>query len=501
MLDIDKIKRLAKEDFEAAWEKTSQFLPKDTKINLKAKGRPHPVKEMIERSRKILLEFGFDEVENRSILPAQDVYKEYGPEAPVILDRVFYLAKLPRPEIGLGNGKIKRIKGIIGDFDKEALKKFLRAYKLGQIESDDFVEELSDRLRIPTEKASLLVEEVFDEFKNLRPIPTSQTLRSHMSATWFHTLAAVQEKYPFPVALFSIGPRYRNEQREDHSHLRIHTSASIVIMDPKMSLEGGREITSKILKRYGFEKVKFEVKKATSKYYAKGQEEEVFVRYKGKWFEIADIGMYSPIALANFGIRYPVFNAGFGIERVVMVLNKIKDIRSLVYPQFAPREFSDKEIAEAISPIDAPKTERGWTIAKAIEDTARVHKDTLSPCRFISWEDEEVCVWVVEDEKAKKLIGPAGFNEICVKDGMIYSSLSPSPVYTGFNYMKAISLGVASRIEDARENFTYQVKMVRSLHDINLEIPTIVREYIEGKQKEFKIGGPVFVKIEVKFKR
>jgi O-phosphoseryl-tRNA synthetase len=459
------------------------------------------VKEMIERSRKILLGFGFDEVENRTILPAQDVYREYGPEAPVILDRVFYLAKLPRPEIGLGDERMQKIKEVIGDFDQEALMGFLRAYKLGQIESDDFVEELSRRINISPQQATQLVEKVFDEFRQLRPLPTSQTLRSHMSATWFHTLSAIQDRHPFPVALFSIGLRYRNEQREDHSHLRVHNSASIVIMDPKMSLEAGREITSRILKRYGFEGVRFETKVATSKYYARGQEEEVFVRHKGKWFEIADIGMYSPISLANFGIRYPVFNAGFGIERLVMVLSKIRDIRSLVYPQFAIKEFSDKEIAEAISPIEVPKTERGWAIAKAIEETARRHKDAPSPCRFLAWEDEEVCVWVVEDEEGKRLIGPAGFNEICVKEGMIYSSISPSPIHTGLNYMRAISLGVASMVEEAREDFTHRVKMVRSMHDINLEIPTAVREYIEGRHKEFGIGGPVFVKIEARFKR
>lgn len=501
MLNPDEIKRLAGEDFERTWLSTAKLLPRKTKISLEGKGKSHPVRDMIQRSREILLALGFDEVENKSILPTQDVYKEYGPEAPVILDRVFFLSKLPRPDIGLSDEKITQVEEIIGQFDREVLKKFLRAFKRGEIEGDDFVEELTKRLGIDEVKATLLLEKVFLEFRDLKPATTNQTLRSHMSATWYHTLAALQDKHPFPVALFAVGPRYRNEQREDHAHLRVHHSASIVIMDPEMSLEAGREITHTILKKYGFEAVRFEAKLATSKYYAPGQEEEVFARHKGKWFEIADIGMYSPISLANFGIKYPVFNAGFGVERLVMVLNKIRDIRELAYPQFAAKSFSDEEIANSLSFIEAPTSERGWEMARQIEGTARENKNEIAPCSLLAWEDDEIEVRIVEEEEGKRLIGPAGFNEICVKDGMIYSDTSASGTYTGMSYMQTIAVAAAARAEKMIEGMAYQVKMARSLSDINLEVPTLIREYIEGRHLEFKIGGPVFVRIEAHLKK
>ena len=82
-----------------------------------------------------------------------------------------------------------------------------------------------------------------------------------MTATWYNTLAAIQDTEKHPIMLFSIGPRYRNEQKEDSGHLRVHHSASIVILDENMSLEAGREITKKIFRKLGFKDIKFVVKK------------------------------------------------------------------------------------------------------------------------------------------------------------------------------------------------------------------------------------------------
>ncbi len=107
---------------------------------------------------------------------------------------------------------------------------------------------------------------------------------------------------------------------------------------------------------------------------------------------------------------------------------------------------------------------------------------------------------VFETEAGKRLIGPAGFNEICVANGTIYSDVVPSGVYTEINYMRAIAMGAAAAIEspDAIGDLTYQVKGIRHLSDLNLQIPEAVRQHIEGQQKKIKVGGAVFVAIEVK---
>jgi O-phosphoseryl-tRNA synthetase len=498
--DTGEIKSKAKSNFTDAWIDTAKLIPTGTKISLPKQGRPHLVRELIQKSRQILLNLGFDEVENLTILPDSDVVKQYGPEARVILDRAFYLAELPRPDIGLSEKRIAQIKKITEKIDIEKLQIILRNYKKGEIESDDLIEELIAGLGITDYQATELLDKVFPEMRGLQPIPSNKTLRSHMTATWFHTLAALHDKASFPVALFSVGPRYRNEQREDARHLRVHHSASVVVMDPEMSLDAGRAITRDIMQQYGFSDIKFQTKIATSKYYAPGQEQEVFVKHKDTWLEIADIGMYSPVALANFDIKYPVFNAGFGIERLGMLIYEIDDVRKLAYPQFTVVEYSDEEIAKSITYIASPQTVRGQEIARAIEETARKHKDEIAPCEFLAWKDESIEVKVIETEAGKRLIGPAGFNEICVANGAIYSDIVPSGVYTGINYMRAIAMSAAAAIEspDAIGDLTYQVKGVRHLSDLNLQIPEAVRQHIEGQQKKIGVGGAVFVTIEVK---
>ncbi len=496
--DIDGIKARAKDNFIDAWTATAELIPTGTKISLASKGKPNLVRELIQKSRQILLNLGFDEVENLTMLPDSDVVKQYGPEARVILDRAFYLAEMPRPEIGLSENRIAQLKKIAEEIDIEKLQTILRNYKKGEIEADNLIEELITGLGISDYQATELLDKVLPEMKELRPVPSNKTLRSHMTATWFHTIAALQDRVSFPVALFSVGPRYRNEQREDACHLRVHHSASVVVMDPEMSLNAGEAVTRDIMQRYGFSNIRFETKMATSKYYAPGQEQEVFVNHKGTWLEIADIGMYSPVALANFNIRYPVFNAGFGIERLGMLIYEIEDVRKLAYPQFSIIEYSDEEIAASITYVANPQTTKGQEIARAIEDTARRHKDDIAPCEFLAWKDEFIEVKVTEKEAGKRLVGPAGFNEICVADGSIYSDVVPSGIHTGINYMRATAMGAAAAIERGNGNLTYQVKGISHLSDLNLQIPEGVREHIESQQKKIKVAGAVFVTIESK---
>ena len=493
-----EIKAMARGNFTDAWIATAKLIPTGTEISLAKKGKPHLVRELIQKSRQILLNLGFDEAENLTLLPDSDVVKQYGPEARIILDRAFYLAELPRPDIGLSAKRMTEIKKIAEGTDIDKLQAILRNYKKGEIEADNLIEELIAGLDITDYQATELMDKVFPEIKELQPVPTNKTLRSHMTATWFHTLAALQDKASFPVALFSVGPRYRNEQREDARHLRVHHSASIVVMDAEMSLDAGRAISRDIMQQYGFPDIKFETKVATSKYYAPGQEQEVFVKHRGAWLEIADIGMYSPVALANFDIKYPVFNAGFGIERLGMLVYEIDDVRKLAYPQFTVVEYSDEDIAKSITYIASPQTVHGQGIASAIEETARKHKDEIAPCEFLAWKDESVEVKVVEKEAGKRLIGPAGFNEICVLDGAIYSDVVPSGVYTGINYMRAIAMGAAAAIENSSDDLTYRVKGIKHLSDLNLEIPEAARQHVEGQNKKIGVKGAVFVAIEAK---
>lgn len=504
-INIKKTKEDAKKDFEKTWIETSALFeqkPAQKFMFEKKIGKEHILGKTINHLRSVLIEMGFDETENLTIIPDDDVYREYGPEAAVILDRAFYIAKLPRPEIGLDDKLVARIKQI-AEIDITLLKDILREYKKGNIEGDDFVEELVVKLGIKTEHATAILD-MFEQLKDLKPISSNLTLRSHMSGTWYHTLAAVQDRADFPVALFSIGRRYRNEQKEDRGHLRVHNSASIVVMDPNIDMIAGRRMVKKIFEKIGFKKVRFETKKATSKYYANGLEDEVFVMHNGKWLEIADMGMYSAISLANFNIKYPVFNVGFGVERLAMVLGGHKDIREMIFPQFYLEDIlNDKQIAEDIKYIEEPKTILGKEIAESIIKAAQKHKDDIAPAEVLAWEgmigSKKTVVSVVEVEEGKKLIGPAAFNKIFVKDGNIINSLDENTGQrTDISFIGAIANKAAAEIESKPTNdLEIYTGMVRALGHINLKVSSLTKKQLEKHNKKIDIKGPVFITIKV----
>jgi O-phosphoseryl-tRNA synthetase len=462
--------------------------------------KSHPVIDFTNRFREILLENDFQEVINPSIVNEEDVYKQYGTEAPLILDRSFYLAGLPRPDLGISKKTEEEIKKI-AEVEPKEIQQIFRDYKEGKIEADDLVEELVKRLKISTEKALEIIS-LFPELKSLKPIPTQLLLRSHMTAAWYMTVGALAQKSEPPFRLFSIGPRFRKEQRQDAFHLYESISASLVIADKGDLLEKGKKITEKILSELGFKEVRFETKTATSNYYEPQTEFEIFVKYNDRKVEIGDGGLYSQKSLKNYNIPFPVFNVGFGAERIVMILNNSKDIRELVYPQFyGSKELNDKEIAESISLKESPKSER---LAKEIEKSIIKHKNELGPKKFLVHKGAGIKAFLTEPEENKKLLGPAGLNVIYVLNGNILG-INESDEKTkeikekgirSYTFPQAISNLFASLIE-RKELGRHSVKMADTLPSINLTLNKTAENYITSQKKKIDVRGPVFIDLEI----
>lgn len=521
MWEPEEIKRKAQKDYEKAWTETASLVKKTGRKNIwkKTAGKPHPVNSLVQKIREILLSYGFEEMINPSLISEEDVKRQYGPEAAVILDRIFYLAGLPRPDIGLSQKKTAQIQKIVPAFsesDVKDLQKIFREYKEGKIEGDNLVEEIVNRLRIETAEATAILG-LFTELKELTPIPSKLTLRSHMTATWFPVLAALQHKKSLPMKLFSVGTKYRREQKLDETHLYESYVASMVVMAEDMTLEDGKELCKAVLSDLGFKNAKFEVKKATSKYYAPETEIEVFVKAGEQWIEIGDLGLYSPVSLAQYDISHPVFNAGFGVERIAMILEGAKDIRSLTYPQlYAPLELSDAQIAEMVEIEAKPKTETGKKIAEAITATALKHGEEPSPCEFQAYEGEiaekHVKVYVYETDKGVKLLGPAARNRIYVYKGNILGipekGIEHVPIVKetrekglslGFSYLDAVASLAVAKIEKAaelgQEKVDIRVKMAKNPSDLNIKISEVAHRYITSLKNKIETTGPVFIGI------
>ncbi len=484
-------------------------------------GKSHPVCELSMKFRMVFLELGLDEIINPMIVDEEDVYLQYGPEAPLILDRVYFLAGLDRAEIGLSKERIIRIKEIIPEFEAvDNLKKFLRQYKEGEIEADDFVDGLAKTLKIDELSAIRLVDEVFNELKGLRPIPMKKTLRSHMTALWYKTLANLEDKDPLPIRLFSIGPRFRREQRQDASHLFESTSASVVIMDDKFTLDDGKKLTEEILRKLGFSGAEFKLKAVTSNYYAPDTDTEIYINWNNQLIEIANLGFYSQASLANYRITHPVFNIGFGVERMALLLSGETDIRTLVYSQFTEvANLTDTEIAVSLKPIKSPSS-KGISIAKEIANVCLENKTKTGPAEVLVYdgfmEQRKIKVWVYNWDEGKPLLSYAASNEVYVSDGEIFglpsketittAKLPPyfdkvyqNGINTGLKFIELISRGFISELEEKIKTHSagfifdgIQFKIVKLPSEINLHIPAYVYRYITGRQKRILVGGPLF---------
>ncbi len=534
--DVQRFRDLAEKDFEAAWlagKEIAKVRDPDRaypRIGY-AYGEEHPLFKTIQMLRRAYLVMGFKEVVNPIIVEDVHVKKQFGKEALAVLDRCFYLASLPKPNVGMSAEKIEKIKAVTGvEVDAEsakALQKVFHSYKKGEIDGDDLSYEIAKVLGVDDITAVRILDEVFPEFKELKPEASTLTLRSHMTTGWFITLSEIADKLPLPIKLFSIDRCFRKEQGEDATRLYSYFSASCVIVDEDVSVEDGKAVAEALLRQFGFVKFKFRKDEKRSKYYVPDTQTEVYAfhpklvgsstKYSDGWVEIATFGVYSPTALAEYGIEYPVMNLGLGVERLAMILYGYDDVRKLVYPQLHGEiHLSDVDIARNIRLIEKPESDVGFDIAEAIARVATENANAVAPCSFLAFEGEvygkDVKVYVVEEEAGKKLCGPAYANEVVVWNGSVYGVPRSEDyrrhfeegVATGFRYIDSFAYGVARKVEVAAmrgdAEVVEKVRVVESLSDVNLFMHENVRRYIIWKGGKIDVRGPMFVTVRAEIR-
>ncbi len=511
--DANALLEAAKRNYEKAWNDSAKQLEKEgTKFVLDAsRGQAHPIYNFIQEARIALISLGFEEIVLPIFVDEEEIYKEYGPEAALITDRIFYTAELPRPDIGISQKKMDHVRSLVPKFDNfDGLQKLFKAYKKNEVEADDFLDEMVKQLGVSPSEAADVIDKAFPEFKNIQPVPSKRTLRSHTTALWFPVLGALQGKKPLPIQLFHVGLKFRREQKLDARHLYESNTMSLVICHEHITLQDCMDVSKAICKKLGFQDARFEIKKTTGKYYAPGMEFEIFVKHEnyGDWLEIGDGGFYSPISCAKYGIVYPTFNIGFGVERISMIKTGCADIRQLAYPYFyAPSSFSDKEIVPFIRMANTPLTEGGKALAAAVTATIKAHGQDPSPCTSsagkFTIDGKKVQVELWQKEEGVKLVSKALYNEIFVKDGEINcfessaGSLPAGAITTGIKFIDAIASDIAFQAEQlvkaTGKETILQYKMIKKAADVNVAIDPAVVRFITDKQRKIKINGPVFV--------
>jgi O-phosphoseryl-tRNA synthetase len=525
------IREAAKEDFDKTWQQGRDYLGKPAlndryPRNTKLFGAAHPIFDTIQKLREAYMRLGFSEAMNPVMVEAQDVYRQFGSEALAVLDRCFYLAGLPRPDIGISDERIDQINALLGrELSKEeveAFRQILHGYKKGKLEGDDLVGEIAKALNAHDALISTILEKVFPEFRELKAEATTKTLRSHMTSGWFLSLSNLHFRQKLPVRLFSVDRCFRREQAEDAARLMSYYSASCVIMDEELSVEDGKAVADGLLSQFGFQKFQFRPDEKRSKYYTPGTQIEVYAyhpglvgsatKYKSGWVEVATFGIYSPTALSQYDIPYSVMNLGLGVERMAMILHNSQDMRALSYPQFQTNwELTAREMAQMILVDKTPATSEGRALAEGIVQTCIEHGDTPSPCEFTAWEGEmfgrKVKVSVVEPEENTKLCGPAAMNEIVVHKQNImgiphtsrWEEAFSEGVTTGIRYLDSFAALCAYEVEVAAmaglESET-RARIVRSPGDINIKIHPALERYITSYKHKMDLRGPMFTTVK-----
>ncbi len=528
----DEIKEATKKDFDAAWHEGEKYVSNPginenyPRFSLNH-GKPHPIFDTIQRLREAYLRLGFEEFMNPIIVEDRDIHKQFGYEALAVLDRCFYIGGLPRPNVGISDERIEEIKSIldVSDSDVEKIRQILHSYKKGEIEGDDLVPEMASQLKVSDSKVAVMLDRVFPEFKSLVPICSQNTLRSHMTSGWFISLGELIDYRRIPLRLFSVDRCFRREQAEDATRLMAYYSASCVIMDENVSVDDGKAVASGLLSQFGFSNFRFRPDDKRSKYYVPDTQTEVFAfhpklvgsktKYSDGWVEVATFGVYSPSALSQYNIPCPVMNLGMGVERLAMILYGSNDVRALTYPQFQYKTnwvMSDSEIAGMVYVEDAPSTEEGKDIQRAIVAACELHGNTQSPCEFIAWEgrlfDKSIRVKVVEPEENTKLCGPAAMNEVISYRNDIlglprtsrWDEAFKNGVTTGIRYIDAFAARCAKEIEEAvqrGEGSETRVRIIKVPSEINIRIDPIVQRYITGLKKKIDTRGPVFTTVRM----
>ncbi|MDD1753355.1 MAG: O-phosphoserine--tRNA ligase, partial [Methanotrichaceae archaeon] len=404
--DPSQIRDAAKTDFDLIWQQGKDYLGKPFlnemyPRNILQYGGTHPIFDTIQKLREAYLRLGFIEAMNPVIVDAQDVFKQFGSEALAVLDRSFYLAGLPRPDDGISEERVSQINALIGRSlsleEVESIQQILHGYKKGTVEGDDLVHDIAKAIDANDALISTILDKVFPEFRELRAESTARTLRSHMTSGWFLTLSSLHYRQKLPIRLFSIDRCFRREQAEDAARLMSYHSASCVIVDEDVSVEDGKAVADGLLSQFGFQKFRFQPDEKRSKYYIPGTQIEVYAhhpgligsstKYQSGWVEVATFGIYSPTALAQYDIPYPVMNLGLGVERIAMILHNSNDLRALSYPQFQVEwNLTLREMAQMIRIDRTPLTIEGHAISDAIVNTCIEHGDSPSPCQFTAWE-------------------------------------------------------------------------------------------------------------------
>jgi phenylalanyl-tRNA synthetase alpha chain len=148
-------------------------------------------------------------------------------------------------------------------------------------------------------------------------------LRTHTTAATIRALAANPNP---PGKFFCVGWTYRNETIS-FKHLPVFHQVDGIIIDEEANLASLMGTLQEFYSKMGFGRVKF--KPAFYPYTEPSVDVVVYMESRGKWIEMGGAGIFRPEVTLPLGCKFPVLAWGLGIERLAMIRFGISDIREL----------------------------------------------------------------------------------------------------------------------------------------------------------------------------
>ena len=249
-------------------------------------GKRHVLGAYIEKIRRIFLSMGFTEIQGDFVLPAfwnfDALFQPQDHPARDQLD-TFYLSKpskMPLPDEGV----VRRVSEV---------------HEMGGSTG-------STGWRYPWDRAEA----------------ERAVLRSHTTPITLRWLGGHPEP---PQKAFIIGRVFRPDAI-DVTHLPEFHQIEGVVMEDGANLAQLIGIIEEFYRRLGFARAKF--RPGYFPYTEPSMEPEV-QRPDGRWMELGGSGIFRPEVTAPFGLKAPVLAWGLGLERVIMAIEGISDIRQL----------------------------------------------------------------------------------------------------------------------------------------------------------------------------
>lgn len=147
-------------------------------------------------------------------------------------------------------------------------------------------------------------------------------LRTHTTAVSARYLAKIKP----PAKIFLIDRAFRNEAI-DYKHLMEFHQVEGIVVDESVSFTDLLGMLEEFYNKLGFDRVRF--RPAYFPYTEMSVEPEVWMESKKQWVELGGSGIFRPEVTKPLGINCPVLAWGLSLERPVMLLMGIDDIRTL----------------------------------------------------------------------------------------------------------------------------------------------------------------------------